>query len=232
MKKEMKSSVNESTLAKRKHLFCKNFFKFLHSLNADRLFELKQISKFLTMFTSAWAELPPSPTSTLLVHMDVPDLSTDVAVDVDVASKSLGTDIPMFLAEAASFLFIDCDRGGMVMGIGALELDIWVFSIGVVEEEEVVVEFDDDDVDEWEEEEVLLENVVACLLLLSDSLSKLVALIDTICSPMLLNWFVGILLFIVWNWIRDEMTDELLWTALFFSMKGFVSVVFQVSLFF
>lgn len=208
MKKEMKSSVNESTLAKRKHLFGKNFFKFLHSLNADRLFELKQISKFLTMFTSAWAELPPSPTSTLLVHMDVPDLSTDVAVDVDVASKSLGTDIPMFLAEAASFLFIDCDRGGMVMGIGALELDIWVFSIGVVEEE--VVEFDDDDVDEWEEEEVLLENLVACLLLLSDSLSKLVAVIDTICSPMPLNWFVGILLFIFWDWIEDEMTDELL----------------------
>ena len=161
------------------------------------------------MFTSAWAELPPSPTSTLLVHMDVPDLSTDVAVDGDVASKSLGTDIPMFLAEAASFLFIDCDRGGMVMGIGALELDIWVFSLGVVEEEEVV-EFDDDDVDEWEEEEVLLENVVVCLLLLSDSLSKLVAVIDIICSPMLLNWFVGILLFIFWDWIEDEMNVELL----------------------
>jgi len=64
-----------------------------------------------------------------------------------------------------------------------------VFSIGVEEEEEeeVVVEFDDDDVDEGEEEEVLLENEFARLLLLSVSFSKLVAVIDIICSPMLLN---------------------------------------------
>jgi len=144
----------------------------------------------------------------MLVPMEVPDSSTDVAVDGDVASKSLGTDIPMSMAEAASFLFIDCDRDGMGMGIDALELDIWVFSIGVEEEE--VVEFDDDDVDEGEEEEVLLENEFACLLLLSVSLSKLVAVIDIICSPMLLNWFVGISLFIFWDWIEDEMTDELL----------------------
>jgi hypothetical protein len=62
-----------------------------------------------------------------------------------------------------------------------------VFSIGVEEEEEevVVVEFDDDDVDEGEE--VLLENEFGCLLLLSVSFSKLVAVIDIICSPMLLN---------------------------------------------
>ena len=126
--------------------------------------------------------------------IEVPDSSTEADAVGDVANKSLGTDMPMSMADEAAaaaadslLLWIDCDRDGMGMGIDALVFEIWV-------EEE----FDDVDV---EEEEVLL----LLLLLLLDSVS---CVIDIICSPMLLNWFVGISLFKFWDWIEDEMTDD------------------------
>ena len=124
--------------------------------------------------------------------IEVPDSSTEADAVGDVANKSLGTDMPMSMADEAAaaaaddddslLLWIDCDRDGMGMGIDALVFEIWV-------EEE----FDDVDV-----EEVLL-------LLLLDSVS---CVIDIICSPMLLNWFVGISLFKFWDWIEDEMADD------------------------
>jgi hypothetical protein len=55
----------------------------------------------------------------MLVPIDEPDSSTEHAAFIgDVANKSLGTDMPMSMAdEAAALLLIDWDLDGMGMGI-------------------------------------------------------------------------------------------------------------------
>ena len=108
----------------------------------------------------------------MLVPIDVPDSSTDAAPNGDVARRSLGTDMPMSMADAASFLLTDCDLLGMGMGIEeevALELDICVLKIGL-EVDVGDTKPDDDDVEDGE-------------------FSVFSAQLANICSPMLLNWF-------------------------------------------
>ena len=116
----------------------------------------------------------------MLVPILVPDSSTEHAAPLngEVASKSLGTDMPISIA-AASLLLLPCLLDGMGMGID--DEDNCVLKFGVL-----VLLLDDDVEEEDEEEEfdvVLLEedDVEGAAGIAKSALFDDVA----ICSPML-----------------------------------------------